>query len=446
MKTKILLLVIFALITSASVAQPEKNVKPNAAVMLVDQSNFGFAETVEKITQAAAGSGWKVLITHNLQETMKKNGKEVLPVKVMELCNPQLAYQILSNEEQREVGVFLPCRISVYEKSDGKTYISRMNSPALSGMIGGKAAGVINEAFAQAEKFVAAISVNGDKAGKVPEKSAVPASLEKLDGFGQNYYYSSGAEERAVSIAGLMENAGRYFMKEIGFTPQTTLYILAPQHWKDYAAKALHEVYGFPHNIDNVNLAVASEDNDFWRSFLPPVSQLPAPIAGEIKKAYGKPDGTYSMMPFFDLLALHEMGHSYTSQAGLKMQRHWMSELFVNIMLHTYVAEQQPELLPALEAFPNMVVGAGTSEYNFTTLEDFEKLYNTMGMGPKNYGWYQSRFHSAAKDIYNAGGKEVLVKLWNTLKTHQENLSDEEFVSLLHKEAHPAVADVYRKW
>jgi len=277
-------------------------------------------------------------------------------------------------------------------------------------------------------------------------KATQPFPLEELKGFTQTYYYSPGYEARARSIAVLMENAGKYFQEEILFTPETKLYILAPQHWKAFAAKPLHDVYGFPHNIDNVRLAIATEDNDFWRSFLPPVEQLPPPLAAKVKNAYGKPDGSFSMMPFFDLLALHEMGHSYTAQAGLKMHRHWMSELFVNLMLHTYVAEQQPELLPALETFPDMVVGAGTTEYNFTSLEDFEKLYPTLGMGPKNYGWYQSKLHSASKDIYNAGGKKVLNELWQSLKKHQEDMTDEEFVDMLKKEVHPSVAEVYINW
>lgn len=273
-----------------------------------------------------------------------------------------------------------------------------------------------------------------------------PFPLEELKGYTQTFYYSPGQEVRAKSIAGLMENANTFFQKEIGFTPNTKLYILAPQDWKDFAAKPLHDVYGFPHNIDDVHLAIAAEDNDFWRSFLPPVESLPTPTALQITKAYGKTDGSYSMMPFFDLLALHEMGHSYTAQAGLKMHRYWMGELFVNIMLHTYVAEKQPERLPALEAFPNMVLSAGTSEYKFTSLEDFEKLYPTLGMGPKNYGWYQSKLHSAAKDIYNAGGKKVMKQLWNALKTHQEKMTDEEFTNMLKKEVHPSVANVYLEW
>lgn len=270
--------------------------------------------------------------------------------------------------------------------------------------------------------------------------------LLELQGFTQTYYYSPGHKARAKSIAVFLENAGNYFQKELQFHPEIELYILAPQHWKDVAAKPLQDVYGFPHNIDDERLAIAAEDNDLWRSFLPPVDQLPPPLAAEVKNAYGKADGTYSMMPFFDLLALHEMGHSYTAQAGLKMQRNWMSELFVNIMLHTYVAEKQPELLPALETFPNMVVAGGTAEYKFTSLEDFEKLYPTLGMGPKNYGWYQSKLHSAAKDIYNAGGKIVMQQLWAALKKHQEKMSDQEFVKMLEREVHPSVINVYLNW
>jgi hypothetical protein len=271
-------------------------------------------------------------------------------------------------------------------------------------------------------------------------------SLEALKGFTQTYYYSSGHEARAKNIAVFMENAGQFFQQELRFTPKAKLYILAPQDWKSIAAPPLRDVYGFPHNIDKGRLAIAAEDNDFWRSFLPPVDKLPAPLAAQVRNAYGKPDGSYSMMPFFDLLALHEMGHSYTAQAGLKMQRHWMGELFVNIMLHTYAAEKQPELLPALQTFPNMVVSGGSADYKFTSLEDFERLYTTLGMGPKNYGWYQCKLHSAAKGIYNAAGKKAMIKLWKALKKHQETMTDEEFINMLKKEVDASVANVYLKW
>lgn len=294
--------------------------------------------------------------------------------------------------------------------------------------------------------LLAAILLTGLSFSQEENKQEDPPPLKELHGFTQTFYYSPGHEARAKDIAVFLEDAGNYFEEEINFTPQIELYILAPVHWKDIAVAPVKDVYGFPHNIDMVRLAVASEDNDFWRSFLPPVENLPAHVAKQVKKAYSKPDGTYSMMPFFDLLALHEMGHSYTAQAGLKMHRKWMGELFVNLMLHTYVAEEKPELLPALETFPNMVIGGGTAEYKYRKLEDFERLYATMGMGPKNYGWYQSKLHSAAKDIYNAGGKDVMKRLWDALKIHQQDMTNEEFANMLKEEVHPSVGNVYLNW
>lgn len=128
--------------------------KSNPLVMIENQSRYGFAETVEKLSKTIIENGWKVTITHDLQETMKKNGKEVLPVKVIELCNPNHAFQILSKDGLRNVSPMLPCRISVYEKSDGLTYISRMNAPAFADMIGGEAAKTMVQAFEETEVFV----------------------------------------------------------------------------------------------------------------------------------------------------------------------------------------------------------------------------------------------------------------------------------------------------
>lgn len=122
--------------------------------MIESASRYGFAATVDSLSKAAVAGGWKVTMIHDLQETMKKNSKEVLPVKVMEICNPMLAYQILSKDELRDASPMLPCRISVYEKSDGKTYVSRLNMLAFTGMIDAEAARTVAQAFHEAEVFL----------------------------------------------------------------------------------------------------------------------------------------------------------------------------------------------------------------------------------------------------------------------------------------------------
>ncbi|NTW25823.1 MAG: DUF302 domain-containing protein [Lentimicrobium sp.] len=124
------------------------------SLMLENESNLGFNETVEQLSKTITEKGWKITISHDLQEIMKKNGKDVLPVKVIELCNPTYAFGILSEDESRYVSPMLPCRISVYEKSDGKTYIARMNSVLLAKQLGGNIEKIISQAFADGEDMI----------------------------------------------------------------------------------------------------------------------------------------------------------------------------------------------------------------------------------------------------------------------------------------------------
>lgn len=271
------------------------------------------------------------------------------------------------------------------------------------------------------------------------------AELLQLPRYTSEFYYSPGKEKIAKDIAISIESATKYFKEELEFIPKTKIFVLGPEHWKKYAA---FPVYGMPHNIDMVRLAVASDENDFWQSFLPPLDKLPAVLVERIKTAYRNADKSYSMRPFFNLLAIHELGHSYHGQKKINMQRKWMQELFVNIMLHTYVAEKRQDLLPALTTFPEMVVSAGSAEFRYTSLSDFEEKYDDAGAGmtAKNYGWYQCNFHHAAKNIYDAGGKKVLNKLWTALQEHPEKLNDIALVQMLNDKVHPSVADVYRKW
>ena len=122
------------------------------------KSRYAFDETVERLNNIIAEAGWRVTHTHDLQETMRKNGYEVLPVKVIELCNPKYAYRMLSADELRIYGNMMPCRISVHEKVDGKTYVSRMNSALFASQIGGVVEEVMSSAYHDAENFVAQIA------------------------------------------------------------------------------------------------------------------------------------------------------------------------------------------------------------------------------------------------------------------------------------------------
>lgn len=97
-----------------------------------NKSKHDFETTIAELEKSILDAGWKIPHVNDLQETMKKFDKEVRQVKVYEICQPDHAYQVLSQDDERIVSSLMPCRVAIYEKSDGSTYFSRMNAGLLS--------------------------------------------------------------------------------------------------------------------------------------------------------------------------------------------------------------------------------------------------------------------------------------------------------------------------
>ena len=109
------------------------------------QSPYGLDETVQKIVARAKEKGWKVPDEpKQMEKSIKKaGGPDILPVRLIELCQPQYAGKMLESDDTRYVSVMMPCTISVYQKSDGKTYVSNMRAGKVGGMLGGTIAEVM---------------------------------------------------------------------------------------------------------------------------------------------------------------------------------------------------------------------------------------------------------------------------------------------------------------
>ena len=114
------------------------NAMPNMMIKEVP-SPLGFDETLLQIEANAKGLGWKVpkKWTVDFQKNMLKVVKvDIGPNKVLKMCEPQAAADILIHDELKRLSTMMPCTIAVYVKSDGKTYISVMNM-ALLGLLYG---------------------------------------------------------------------------------------------------------------------------------------------------------------------------------------------------------------------------------------------------------------------------------------------------------------------
>ncbi len=153
MKKYILTAVIF-LVTGFLLAILVLIYKGPSMMMLEDQSRFDFEETVSYLEELAKNHGWSVPTVHNLQKSMEKAGHEVNEVKVLALCNPNHAINILQGDEERIVSSMMPCRVAVYVKADGQTYISRMNSKLMSKGMNKNVRSTMKSAFTEMEEIL----------------------------------------------------------------------------------------------------------------------------------------------------------------------------------------------------------------------------------------------------------------------------------------------------
>jgi uncharacterized protein (DUF302 family) len=117
------------------------------------ESPFGMEETIARIQQniQQAGNGWSLIGLRNAARPIQKEGGNILPVMMIEACSTKYSKPILSDDSVRFLSILIPCKISVYKKDDGKTYIGTMNAGLMGKVFGSNVASVMaNVAIDQA--------------------------------------------------------------------------------------------------------------------------------------------------------------------------------------------------------------------------------------------------------------------------------------------------------
>lgn len=136
-------IIIGIIIGATSVAVIMKMAMPG--MMLIERvSPFGVDETVQRIESAVTNGGWEISRTMDMQKSLAKLGQTVPRVTVIKICEPHHAAAIMNDDKALFVSTMMPCSIAVYEKTDGKTYVSTMNAGLMGRMFGGTVAEVMS--------------------------------------------------------------------------------------------------------------------------------------------------------------------------------------------------------------------------------------------------------------------------------------------------------------
>lgn len=121
------------------------------------ESPFGVEETAARIQaniQSLSDKGWKLSGLRNPARAVAADGRNVLPVLIVEACSTKYSGPILKDGETQILSLLMPCAISIYKKDDGKVYVGLMNSELMGKLFGSKVAGIMEKVAADQKVFV----------------------------------------------------------------------------------------------------------------------------------------------------------------------------------------------------------------------------------------------------------------------------------------------------
>ena len=85
-----------------------------------------FDAVVARVKDALKGEGFGVLTEIDVAATLKaKIGKDFRPYRILGACNPNYAFEALS--EEPHIGVMLPCNVIVQRHGDGEVEVSSID-------------------------------------------------------------------------------------------------------------------------------------------------------------------------------------------------------------------------------------------------------------------------------------------------------------------------------
>jgi hypothetical protein len=247
------------------------------------------------------------------------------------------------------------------------------------------------------------------------------SDLTPLEGYPFEVRYSEGSLERARSAADVAADAYSYLSHLLsGFKPDIAVIVADRTDWKS------RQPYGLPFFNDDEGqirpgiVVMPASKGDFWVEMGQELKEASPREYPKLLATYPNGAGGLDLQPFFDLVTIHELGHAFEVLGGLRLPTFWLGEIFANLVLHAFVATNQPASLDTLEVLAR--VGAQSTRLDariraeeYSTLEELEEHY-TGGdhpMSPLNYVWYQYRWQRLAATMFDTDGEEGLIRFWN---------------------------------
>lgn len=123
-------------------------------MFLQTESPKSFPETVEAFKEEVAAAGWSILNVTNMAGILSKKGYTLSPVLIFDVCSGKYSAQILAKDEYRFVTPLMPCRVSIYQTTEGKVMISRLNAKSMAPMFDAGLAEIMMKSGGELEAII----------------------------------------------------------------------------------------------------------------------------------------------------------------------------------------------------------------------------------------------------------------------------------------------------
>jgi hypothetical protein len=288
---------------------------------------------------------------------------------------------------------------------------------------------------------------------------AVGSGLPHLRGYPFDVRYSNGALVRARAAADVVAEAYSYFTRLFGaLEPDIAVVVADEADWPENGLP-----YGLPFFRDDAGeirpgvVVLPAGTGDFWVAMAQDLRDASPREYARLLATYPDGAGGLDLQPFFHLITIHELAHAFEVLGDLRLPTFWLSEIFVNLALHAFVATWVPASLPTLEVLPT--VGAGSQKLaarmraeGYSTLEELQAHYTGSddSMSPLNYVWFQYRWQRLAANVFDADGEDGLIRLWESFHSSDRAYTSEvtaaSLAPLLTTEVSRALGRAVRDW
>jgi len=242
-----------------------------------------------------------------------------------------------------------------------------------------------------------------------------------------NVYYSSGYKKRGKVVKSYIQDAMRFYKKNLNITTDLSVAVLTKLNWEQITKIPFDIPFGSdsPHVVflpANLGEGVITSGADKTKHL------AKAETLKELKSA----GYTFEQaeMKNIDFIGLHELGHLIAEKLEISFYpgkpNKWYNEFLASYIAYAYLREKDPAFATITNTLTEHNIGTMPKQ-RYTSLEDFEKLYSNVG--PENYGWFQSKFFQLVVKIYDRKGLNFIKELVSSSFPKNEKASIE---SLLH--------------